>query len=143
MKHKQTTIYIPAFLIALTMSLCLSAQSRKAINLNYGWDFSYDEQFSDARKVDIPHDFQIEQAWIAPAADEKADNTDVAANQKSRLSARGFKEMGTGWYKRIININEEQLKGRRVLLDFEGIVLVGDVFLNGERVGGTDYGYVC
>lgn len=142
MKHKQTTIYIPAFLIALTMSLCLSAQSRKIINLNFGWEFSRDEQFSDARKVDIPHDFQIEQAWIAPAADEKADNTDVAANQKSRLSARGFKEMGTGWYRRIININEEQLKGRRVLLDFEGIMLVGDVFLNGERVGGTDYGYV-
>ncbi len=142
MKNKQTTIYIPVLLFALTMSLCLSAQSRKIINLNYGWDFSYDEQFSDARKVDIPHDFQIEQAWIAPAADEKADNTDVAANQKSRLSARGFKEMGTGWYRRIININEEQLKGRRVLLDFEGIMLVGDVFLNGKHIGGTDYGYI-
>ena len=29
-----------------------------------------------------------------------------------------------------------------MLLDFEGIMLVGDVFLNGERIGGTDYGYV-
>ena len=34
------------------------------------------------------------------------------------------------------------LKDRRVLLDFEGIMLVGDVWLNGQHIGGTDYGYV-
>ena len=29
-----------------------------------------------------------------------------------------------------------------MLLYFEGIMLVGDVYLNGERIGGTNYGYL-
>jgi beta-galactosidase len=29
-----------------------------------------------------------------------------------------------------------------LLLDFDGILYVADVYLNGERIGGTDYGYV-
>jgi len=28
------------------------------------------------------------------------------------------------------------------VLDFQGIMLVGDVYLNGKRIGGTDYGYL-
>ena len=78
---------------------------------------------------------------MAPSADEKADNSDVAANIRSRLSARGFKEIGKGYYRKTVTPPAEW-KGRRVLLDFEGIMLVGDVFLNGKRIGGTDYGYV-
>ena len=34
------------------------------------------------------------------------------------------------------------MKGKRILLDFGGIMYTGDVFLNGKRIGGTDYGYV-
>jgi len=78
---------------------------------------------------------------VAPAADEKADNTDVAANINSRLSSRGFKEMGKGWY-RYHFTPADSLRGRRLLLDFGGIMYVGDVYLNGELIGGTDYGYV-
>ena len=113
---------------------------RQVETLNFGWEFSRDSLFSKVETVNVPHDFQISQPWVAPAADEQADNTDVAANIKSRLSARGFKEMGTGWYRKALNI--ESIKGKRVLLDFEGIMLTADVFLNGERIGGTDYGYV-
>ena len=65
----------------------------------------------------------------------------MAANIRSRLSARGFKEIGKGYYRKTVTPPAEW-KGRRVLLDFEGIMLVGDVFLNGKRIGGTDYGYV-
>ena len=90
----------------------------------------------------LPHDFQIEQPWVAPAADEKADNTDVAANIKSRLSSRGFKEMGRGWYRQHLPHRLHHCEGRRLLLDFDGIMYTGDVYLNGELVGSTDYGYV-
>ena len=83
------------------------------------------------RTVDVPHDFQMEQPWVAPAADEKADNSDAAANIKSRLSPRGFKEMGVAWYRYHLT-PADRLKGRRLLLDFEGIMYVGDVYLNGE-----------
>ena len=128
----------------LTVALQMQADTRKVESLNMGWTFSYDSLFTNARQVDVPHDFQIEQPWIPPAADEKADNSDAAANIKSRLSARGFKEMGTGWYRRnlVVRGKEQGARGKRYLLDFEGIMLTADVFLNGKRIGGTDYGYV-
>lgn len=93
------------------------------------------------RRINVPHDFQIEQPWVAPSADERADNSDAGANIKSRLSARGFKEMGEGWYVKALTPSDS-LKGRRLVLNFEGIMYVGDVYLNGVHIGGTDYGYV-
>lgn len=129
-------------LIALLSPLVLFAQPRCVTSLNDGWEFSRDSLFSSVRVVNVPHDFQIEQRWIPPSADEKADTRDVAANTKSRLSARGFKEMGKGWYRKTLDGSTLKVDGRRVLLDFEGIMLVGDVWLNGQHIGGTDYGYV-
>ena len=129
-------------LLGLSIPLVLYAQSRSVTSLNDGWEFSRDSLFSSVRVVNVPHDFQIEQPWIVPSADEKADNRDVAANTKSRLSARGFKEMGKGWYRKTLDGSALKVDGRRVLLDFEGIMLVGDVWLNGQHIGGTDYGYV-
>jgi beta-galactosidase len=131
-------------------AVLVQAQTRQVENLNWGWRFQAGDVpgagqplFDDTRwrEVDLPHDFQIEQPWVAPASDEKADNTDVAANIKSRLSSRGFKEMGQGWYRYHLT-PDALLKDKRVVLDFGGIMYVGDVYLNGERIGGTDYGYV-
>ena len=127
------------FLLSVLAVLPLSAQ-RTTQCLNFGWDFRLNDE-GEWRKVDVPHDFQIEQPWVAPAADEKADNSDVAANIKSRLSSRGFKEMGKGYYRYRFTPDDSQ-KGKRVLLDFEGIMYTADVMLNGKLVGGTDYGYV-
>ena len=108
--------------------------------LNFGWEFRLNDEDS-WKKVNVPHDFQIEQPWVAPAADEKADNTDVAANIKSRLSSRGFKEMGKGHY-RLHYTPSKSLEGQRVLIDFEGVMYTADVYVNMKRVGGTNYGYV-
>ena len=127
-------------IMAVVATIGMSAQVRKTVNLNFGWEFRLNDE-GDWRKIDVPHDFQIEQPWVAPAADEKADNTDVAANIKSRLSSRGFKEMGKGYYRYQLTPTDE-MKGKRILLDFGGIMYTGDVFLNGKRIGGTDYGYV-
>ena len=132
-------------IILLLSVVMLSASSvmaqRQVETLNYGWAFSRDASFKTVTNVNVPHDFQISQPWVAPSAGEKADNTDAAANIKSRLSARGFKEIGTGWYKKIIT-PDASLRGKRILLDFEGVMLTADIFLNGQRIGGTDYGYV-
>lgn len=126
------------------------AQQRTEVNLNFGWRLHAYESAqgalpdiddTDWRTVDLPHDFQTEQPWVAPAADEKADQSDVAANIKSRLSSRGFKEMGKAWYRYHLT-PPDSLRGRRLLLDFGGIMYTGDVYLNGEHIGGTDYGYV-
>ena len=129
---------IALFLISL-VSLTASAQ-RTSECLNFGWEFRLNNE-GEWRTINVPHDFQIEQPWVAPAADEKADNTDVAANIKSRLSSRGFKEMGKGYYRYHLT-PDTALKGQRVLLQFDGIMYTADVCLNGERIGGTTYGYV-
>ncbi|WP_334319555.1 glycoside hydrolase family 2 TIM barrel-domain containing protein [Termitidicoccus mucosus] len=110
-----------------------SGDARRSLLFNFGWKFragdvegaqaaAYND--SDWRAVDLPHDFQIEQPW-----------------EKSARGARGFKKMGAGWYRKSFRADPDW-RGKRVLLDFEGIMLTGDVWLNGTRVGGTDYGYL-
>lgn len=125
-------------------------QARETIDFNRGWKFIYGDICLDSLDykfdvgyvtVNLPHDFQISQPWVPPAADETADMSNSVANVKSRLSSRGFKEMGTGWYRKSF-VPDSTWVGKRVLIDFGGIMLVGDVFLNGKRVGGTDYGYL-
>lgn len=143
---------ITTAIVSLLLPAAVKAQSaRKVTNINRGWYFhpgdatpsiTVDKAKADGWKpVNVPHDFQIEQPWVAPDASERADNSDAGANIKSRLSARGFKEMGGGWYVRTFTPASED-KGKRCLIDFQGIMYLGDVYLNGKRIGGTDYGYV-
>ena len=127
-------------LFTIHYSLFTSFAQRSEQKINIGWEFRLNDEGS-WKKVNVPHDFQIEQPWVAPAADEKADNTDVAANIKSRLSSRGFKEMGKGYY-RLHYTPSKSLEGQRVLIDFEGVMYTADVYVNMKRVGGTNYGYV-
>lgn len=137
-------------ILSLALPMIALADGREVETLNFGWRFSYgdldgagDSAYDDSgwQQVNLPHDFQISQPWVAPEAGETGDSENLVANVKSRLSSRGFKEMGTGWYRRQLNA-DPSWKGRRVLLDFGGIMLNGDVFLNGHAVGGTDYGYL-
>ncbi len=130
---------LPILLSAIFGLYCADTEAREIINLNRDWQFNAGD--GNWREVQLPHDFQIEQPWVAPDTSEKADNSDAASNVKSRLSPRGFKEMGKGTYRKIIT-PDKSLKGKRVLLDFGGIMLVGDVYLNGQHIGGTDYGYL-
>lgn len=100
---------------------------------NFGWKFKWGEvtnahqlafDDNDWRKLDLPHDFQFEQPW-----DETASR------------GRGFKALGVGWYRKAFQADPSWI-GRRILLDFEGIMLTGEVWLNGKKIGGTDYGYL-
>lgn len=141
-----------ALLLVLVCFVQSSVWGREEVSFNFDWYFHLGEldavptalPAADAagwERVDVPHDFQIAQPWVEPSPEERPDDGDGAANFKSRLSARAFKEMGAGWYVKSYT-PDASLKGQRLLLDFEGIMYVGDVYLNGERIGGTDYGYV-
>src|SRR5574344_1054306 len=140
------------FLFVALSAVTLSAQNepRRIENLDFGWKFHLGDipngeginiDDTNWRIVDVPHDFQIEQPWVEPVTGENVNGKDEASNVVSRLSARAFKEMNIGWYRKVIT-PDAGMKGKRVVLDFEGIMLVGDVYLNGQRIGGTDYGYV-
>lgn len=131
--------FLLSVIVAFATIITAEAQ-RVTIDINSDWDFKHNNT-GEWQKVNLPHDFQISQSWVVPDASERPDNSDVASNVKSRLSARGFKEMGTGTYRKFL-VLPDSLRDKRLLVDFEGIMLVGDVYLNGEYVGGTDYGYV-
>lgn len=122
-----------SFLVLQSVLVFAQEQPRVSQLFNFDWKFragdlkeaqlvTYDDD--DWRVLDLPHDFQIEQTW-----DESAGG------------ARGFKAMGTGWYRKHFKANPAWM-GKRILLDFEGIMLVGDVWVNGRKVGSTDYGYL-
>ena len=76
------------------------------------------------RLLDLPHDFQFEQPWVEEAG-----------------GARGFKQMCDGWYRKSFRADSAWI-GRRVSLDFDGLMYYGDVYLNGTKVASCEYGYV-
>ena len=127
-------------LIIWALMLCgITANANERVSLNRNWTFTSAD--GKSKTINVPHDYLIEQPWVAPAADEKADNSDAGANIKSRLSARGFKELESGTYTKTITA-EDAWKGKRIILDFQGIMYVADVFLNGKQISKTDYGYL-
>ena len=150
---KKKTILFASLLLggfSLMGTLPAAAAVRDTISINCGWQFHRGDvkNISELKStqgrndvVNLPHDFLIGQDWVAPDASERPDNSDAGSNVRSRLSPRGFKEMGIGWYRYQLTPKAEW-KGKRIMLDFQGIMLVGDVYLNGQRVGGTDYGYL-
>ena len=150
---KKKTLLFASLLLggfSLMGTLTAAAAVRDTISINCGWQFHRGDvkNISELKStqgeddvVNLPHDFLIGQDWVAPDASERPDNSDAGSNVRSRLSPRGFKEMGIGWYRYELTPKAEW-KGKRIVLDFQGIMLVGDVYLNGQRVGGTDYGYL-
>src|SRR6478609_4737037 len=122
-------------LLLLLLSLNCFAQNDKATNrinqlFNFGWKFqagsvpgaealNYDDK--SWRQLDLPHDFQFEQPW-----------------DKSASAARGFKQMGEGWYRKTFKA-DPSWKGKKIILDFEGIMLTGEAWLNGKPIGSADY----
>ncbi|POY41185.1 beta-galactosidase [Flavobacterium alvei] len=129
---------ILSIIIVFCCTTFLFAQSNKEdvrINqlFNFGWKFkageianAQDLTFDDSswRKLDLPHDFQFEQPW-----------------NKEANRGRGFKDLGVGWYRKTFKA-DASWSGKQVLLDFEGIMLHGEVWLNGKKIGGTSYGYL-
>lgn len=154
MKHPLATILLAA--LALSVAAPASAQyeqrkeqatggntpladfrSQQRQLFNFGWRFQLvtaDNKATDFaspslddsawRTLDLPHDFQFEQPWTQKGS-----------------GARGFKPMCEGWYRKTFRA-DSTWRGKRVTLDFGGIIYLGDVYLNGHKIASTDYGYV-
>jgi beta-galactosidase len=132
------SIKILSTLIAICFTTVLFGQNNSEqvrVNqlFNFGWKFKAGDvpnaqniSFNDGdwRKLDLPHDFQIEQPW-----------------DKLASRGRGFKAMGIGWYRKTFKA-DVSWKGKQIMLDFEGIMLHGEVWVNGKKIGGTAYGYL-
>jgi len=111
-----------------------AAPARDRQQFDDGWRFRLGDEpaasqqtFDDGawRNVDLPHDWSIE----APV--------DHAA---PGAGAIGFFPSGTGWYRRHFTA-PAALADRRVLVEFEGVYMNAEVWINGHRVGAHPYGY--
>ena len=109
------------------------AQQRRVL-FNFDWKFrqgavsgAEDPALDDSswRRLDLPHDFQWEQPWTQDAA----------------LNGRGFKPMCEGWYRKTFHA-DEAWQGKKVFLEFDGIMYYGDVYVNGTKVASSEYGYI-
>ena len=136
------------FFFEMTRRLCLlvlpvlffacgaiAADARVVRDLDHGWRFALGEMpaaktasFDDSgwRALDVPHDWSIE-------GDYNAINTAGVLC--------GYLPSGIGWYRREIDF-PESWRGRAVSVEFEGVYMNSEVWLNGVRVGSQPYGYL-
>jgi len=91
------------------------------------------EDFDDSkwRRLDLPHDWSIE--------DLPGTGSPFQPDAISQVSG-GFTVGGTGWYRKTFRVPAED-KGRRVVVQFDGVYMNADVWLNGQQLGTHPYGY--
>lgn len=85
------------------------------------------------RKLDLPHDWSIE--------DLPGTNSPFSPDAVSQVNG-GFTTGGTGWYRKAFTITDDQ-KGKRVLIQFDGVFHNADVWINGHHAGNHPYGYTA
>ncbi len=148
MIHRRRSIWCrPLVLFCLTVSLnCVthaqqlraageSTSGRTVRSLDADWRFhlgdaagaeaaKFDD--SDWRKLDVPHDWSIEGDFDQ-------------ANPAGKAGA--FLPGGVGWYRKEFTLPENS-SGRRVVVEFDGVMANSEVWINGKRVGGRPSGYV-
>jgi beta-galactosidase len=83
------------------------------------------------RKVDLPHDWSIEDL----PGTSSTFNPDAAGQVST-----GFTTGGTAWYRKSFTITAKE-KGQRACIVFDGIYMNADIWLNGRLLGNHPYGY--
>src|ERR1022692_3668675 len=128
---------IKHFFIVLSISICMqfvNAQSRQTEDFDKGWKFylgdapgAQAESFSDNswRSLTLPHDWAIE---------EKFDEHSPATTAGGALTG------GIGWYRKIFTVPASS-KNKRVFIDFDGVYMNSEVWINDHYLGKRPYGY--
>lgn len=108
---------------------------RVTLNFDADWRFLKDDapgaerpEFDDSawRRLDVPHDWSIE----GPFSQTNATGP-----------GGGFLPAGTGWYRKHFSL-PTRYTGKRVFIEFDGVMANSDVWINGHHLGHRPYGYV-
>ncbi len=122
-------------LAALAISPEPTVAQRERLSLDPGWRFTLGDPvgaqhlgFDDRRwrTLDLPHDWSIEGT---PSED---------APGGGRL---GYYPTGVGWYRKAFRL-PPGARGRVAWLEFDGVYMNSDVWVNGVHLGRRPYGYV-
>ena len=109
----------------LLWGAALSAAPRVTIPYDADWRFSRDDEAA-SRIVTLPHDWAIEGPF-----DEK--------NPSGWAGA--FLPAGVGWYRKQFTLPADTA-GRRVFVEFDGVMSNSEVWINDVSLGKRPYGYV-
>jgi beta-galactosidase len=131
-------------LIFLLFFVFISTAAQSALKRDNLFDFNWrfhrggalgaeSASFDDSkwRKVDLPHDWSIE--------DLPGTNSPFNIDAISQVNG-GFTTGGTGWYRKTFTIPQD-LKDKDFIVMFEGVYMNAEVWLNGEFLGNHPYGY--
>lgn len=137
MNRKLTQTVIMGVCCMLFLGACssLSSESRERLSFNDGWLFSLADdslaarpEFVDSgwRKLNLPHDWAIE-------GDFSQDNPSGTGG--------GALPGGVGWYRKTF-VAENKDKGKHFRIEFDGVYMNSEVFINGTCLGKRPYGYI-
>ena len=130
---------IPVILAAVTLALTVGTSpataQRQRYSMDPGWRFTLGDPtgadqagFDDRawRLLDLPHDWSIEGT---PQQDAPGRGT------------MGYFPTGIGWYRKAFRLPAGP-RGREAWLEFDGVYMNSDVWINGHKVGTRPYGYI-
>ncbi|MFH0960897.1 MAG: glycoside hydrolase family 2 TIM barrel-domain containing protein, partial [Pseudomonadota bacterium] len=117
----------------------------RSVSFDDEWRFRKDSltgaenpDFNDSnwRKLDIPHDWSIEDL---PGQNGEDIIGPFSKSSIDKMSS-GYLVGGTGWYRKSFSVKEED-KDKIVYLQFDGVYMNSDVWLNGKHLEFHPYGY--
>ncbi len=129
-------LFVFSLLAAGLVSAGEAPRSRELFD--YGWKFFRGEAsgadqiaFKDMgwRSVDVPHDWAIEREPGSPAL-----------FQKAYYQGSGCLPGGVGWYRKTFTPPAAS-SGSRLFVEFEGVYMNSEVWINGHKLGTRPYGY--
>ena len=102
------------------------------------------------RRIDLPHDWSIEDLDAKRVLAEKQERPENASEPR-RISgpfdswseggkSEAYTRGGTGWYRRHFALPSDW-QGKRVLVQFDGVYMNADVWINGVHLGRHPHGY--
>ncbi len=122
-----------------------NSTSARNISFNSNWLFLKDSvenaekaDYNDSkwRKLDLPHDWSIEDLPMT------SDNQVRGPFDKESAGgwATGFTVGGTGWYRKKF-ATQQSYQNKIVRIYFDGVYMNSDVWINGHHLGNHPYGY--
>lgn len=114
-------------------------------SFDQGWKFLKDNpseaskpSFDDSswRKLDLPHDWSIEDL---PTPNKDGQTSPFSETAFTKIST-GYTTGGTAWYRKSFTINAAD-KDKKAYLQFDGVYHNSDVYVNGKHLGNHRYGY--
>jgi beta-galactosidase len=111
------------------------AAQRQRLSMDPGWRFTLGDpagaerpSFDDRRwrSLDLPHDWSIE---------------GTPRENAPGGGGIGYFPAGTGWYRKTFRL-PAGARGRAAWLEFDGVYMNSDVWINGVHLGKRPYGYV-